>query len=102
MPVGGALDAVPVDLAFLVDIGQPRYFLVVGMTVFDQRVLQRRAKAPPERGKLRGAKPLVAEHQHRMLGEGLLDPGEGRVVEPRQIHPQRLGAERLAQRAQLR
>jgi hypothetical protein len=75
---------------------------MIGMAVADQRVLERRAKAPTECGELGGAELLVAEHQHRMFGEGLLDPGEGCVIEPGQIHPDRLGAERVPKWAQLR
>src|SRR5216683_7172948 len=73
---------------------------MIGMAVADQRVLERHPKAPPERGDIGGAELLVAEHQHRMLGEGLPDPAEGRVVEPGQIDPERFGAGRLAERAQ--
>ena len=63
----------------------------------------RRAEAAAERGEFDGAEVLVAEHQHRMLGEGALDPGEGRVVERLgQVDAERLGAERLAERAELR
>ena len=69
------------------------------MAVFDEGVLARRAKAAPEAGDVGGAEMLVAEHQHRVLGEGALDPGEGCIVEPRQIHPDRFGAKRLAQGA---
>ena len=51
------------------------------MAVLDQRVGTRRAEAAAECGELGRAQVLVAEHQHRMLGEGALDPGEGRVLE---------------------
>jgi hypothetical protein len=49
-----------------------------------------------------GAPKRRPNDQHRVLGEGGFDPGEGLIIEPRQIDPERLGAERLAQRAQLR
>ena len=48
VPIGGALDPVPVDLAVLLDIGQPRDFRVFGMAVFDQRMLARHAETPPK------------------------------------------------------
>ena len=51
------------------------------MAILDQRVLARRAEAAAERGEFGGAQVLVAEHQHRMLGKSLRDPGEGVVVE---------------------
>ena len=93
VPVGRALDAVPVDVAVLVDIAQPRHFGMLLVAVADQRVDARRAEPPPESGDIAGVELLVAKHQHRMLGEGLLDPCEGRVVEFRQIDAERLGAE---------
>ena len=52
------------------------------MAIADQGVLARRAEAAAEPGDVAGAQMLIAEHQHRMLGESLPDPGEGRVVEP--------------------
>jgi hypothetical protein len=63
-------------------------------------VLSRLSEAAPESSELGGTQPLVAEHQHRMLGEGLLCPGEGRIVERlRQVDAERLGAECFAERA---
>ena len=56
VPVGGALDAVPVDLARLLDIGQPGDFRIIGMAILDQRVRARRAEAAAEGGEL-GARP---------------------------------------------
>ena len=63
----------------------------------------RPTEAPAKGGKFGGAEVLVAEHQHRMLGEGALDPTESRVVQrPRQVDAEGFGAERLAERAQFR
>ena len=70
--------------------------------VADERVDARRAEPASEGGDIAGAEMLVAEHQHRMLGKGLLDPGESFVIELRQVDAERLGAERFAERAQLR
>ena len=81
VPVGGALDAEPVDLAVGIDIGQPRDFRVFGVAVLDERMDPRPTEAPAKGGKFGGAEVLVAEHQHRMLGEGALDPAESRVVQ---------------------
>ena len=51
------------------------------MAILDQRVGTRRAEAAAEGGELGRAQVLVAEHQHRMLGKGTLDPGEGAFLE---------------------
>src|SRR5436190_7336235 len=100
MPVGRALDPEPVDVAVLVDIGQPRYFRIFRVTVIDQRMNLWRTEAASECRQLGGTEILFAEHQHRMLGEGSLDPGEGSVVEwLGQIDAERLGAERVTKRA---
>jgi len=72
------------------------------VAVLDKRVPARRAETPAEGGKFGGAEVLVAEHQHRMLGESVRDPGEGRLVErARQVDAERLGTQRLAQRVEL-
>ena len=70
VPVGGALDAVPVDLARLLHVGQPGDFRTLGVAILDQRVGTRRAEAAAEGGELGRAQVLVPEHQHRMLGKG--------------------------------
>src|SRR5579859_5831041 len=58
------------------------------------------AKTAPKRCHFAGTQILFTEHQHRVLGESGLDPGEGLVVERlRQIDAERLGAERLSKRA---
>jgi hypothetical protein len=62
----------------------------------------RRAKAASESGDIAGTEMLTAEHQHRMLCKNLVDPGKSIVVELCQIDAERLGAERLAERAQFR
>ena len=62
----------------------------------------RRPEPPSKRGDVAGAEVLVAEDQHRMFGESLLDPGECRVIELGQIDAERLGAEGFAERAQFR
>ena len=72
------------------------------VTVLDQRMHPRLAETAPESGELGGAEMLLAEHQHRMLGKGALDPGKGVVVEAGQIDPERFGAEGLAKRPDLR
>ncbi len=103
VPVGCALDAVPVDLAGVVDIAQPGHLGDFGVAVGDERVLPWRAEAAPESRELCCAEMLVAKHQHRMLGKGPRDPGEGRLVDRlRQVDAECLSAERLAERAQLR
>jgi len=76
VPIRRALDPVPVDLAVLLDIGQPRDFRVFGVAVFDERMDPRPTEAPAKGGKFGGAEVLVAEHQHRMLGEGALQAHE--------------------------
>ena len=83
MPIGGALDAVPIDAAIFVDIAQPRHLGIFLVAIADERMDARRAEAAAEGGDVAGAEMLVAEHQDRMLGEGLADPGEGGVVELR-------------------
>ena len=72
------------------------------INVRHQRMLARQAKAPAEARQLGGAKLLVAEHQYRMLGKRPFNPGEARVVEAAQIHPDRFGAQRLPQWVQSR
>jgi hypothetical protein len=63
----------------------------------------RRTEPAPKGGDIAGAEMLVAEDQHRMLGESLLDPCESRIVEGlRQVDAESLGAERFAKRAQFR
>ena len=62
----------------------------------------RPAKARAKRGEVRRGEALLAEHQHRMFGEGLLDPGEFGIIEMRQVDPDSLGAKRLAERAEFR
>jgi hypothetical protein len=72
------------------------------MAILDQRVPPRRAEAAPERREFPGAKVLLAEHQHRMLGKRMRDPIEFRFIERlRQIDAECLGSQRLAQRAKL-
>jgi hypothetical protein len=74
---------------------------MLGVAVLDQRVLAGGAELPAERRELSGAEVLVAEHQHRMLGERLADPGGSRGVErSRQIDAEGLGAEIFAQRTE--
>ena len=103
MPVGGALDAVPVDLTGLLHVGQPRHFRTIGVTILRQRVGARRAEAPAEGGELGCTQVLIAKDQHRMLGKGRPDPGEGVGVEwLRQIDPEDLGSERCAEGTKLR
>ena len=71
------------------------------MTVIDQRMDLWRTETAPKKCQFGGAEILVAEHQHRVFGKGLFDPGKGLIVErPRQIDPERLGAERAPERAQ--
>src|SRR5204863_8828161 len=103
MPVGGALDTIPIHLAVVLDIGKPGHFRMFGMTILDQRMHARRAEPPAEHGELARTEILVAEDKHRMFGECAPDPGKGRLIEwPREIDAQCLGAERLTQRAELR
>ena len=80
VPVGGAFDAVPVDVAVRVDIAKPRDLGMFFVPVADERMDARRAEPASENGDIAGAEVLVAEHQHRMLGEGVCDPGESCVV----------------------
>src|SRR5580698_756715 len=100
MPGGGALDAEPVDLAVVMDIAQPRHVGLAGIAVVDQRMRPRLAETRAEGGEFGGGKGLLAEHQHRVPGEGLLYPGEGVVVEPREVNTKRFRAESLPQRAE--
>src|ERR1700693_6237014 len=102
MPVGGALDGVPVDLTVLLDIGQPRDFRVLPVTVLRQRMHPRRAETAAEGGNIGGAALLIAGPQDGVCGEGALDPGEGPVVEARQIDTERFRTECLAERTNLR
>src|SRR5258707_5668368 len=99
MPVSGALDAEPVDVAVLVDVGQPRHLGIFGMAVIDQRVDFRCPETAPERREFAGAEILVAKDQHRVLRERTLDPGESLGIERlRQIEADSLGAKRLLER----
>jgi hypothetical protein len=50
VPVGGALDPEPVDVAVFGHVGQPRHLGIFGVTIIDQRVKLRLAEAAPERG----------------------------------------------------
>ena len=102
MPVGGALDAVPIDPAILFDVGQPGHFRVFAVPVFQERVLAGRAEPAAERGDIRGLEFLAAEHKNGVFGEGALDPGKGRVIETGQIDPERLGPEGFAEWTQMR
>ncbi len=79
VPVRGSSDAEPVDLAVGIDVGDPGDVFIVGVPVLDQRVLTRDAKDAAKCGELVRAEILVAEDQDRMVGEGLLDPGDGRA-----------------------
>ena len=72
------------------------------VAVADERVNARSAEPAPESGDVAGAEVLTTEHQHRMFCKSLMDPGKGIVVELGQIDAERLGAERLAERAQFR
>ena len=81
MPVSGALDAIPIHLAVVLDIGKPGHFRIFGMTILDQRMHAWRAEPAAERGELGRAEILVAKHKHRMFGERAPDPGEGRLIE---------------------
>ena len=65
------------------------------MAIADERVDARRAEPASESGDVAGAEMLTAKHQHRMFGKSLLDPGECRVVELRQVDAERLGTESL-------
>ena len=81
MPVSGALDAIPIHLAVVLDIGKPGHFRIFGMTILDQRMHAWRAEPTAERGEFGRAKILVAEHKHWVFREYTPDPGEGRLVE---------------------
>src|SRR5215470_6473978 len=81
VPVSGALDAIPIHLAVVLDIGKPGHFRILGMTILDQRMHAWRAKPTAERGEFGRAKILIAEHKHRVFCEYTPDPGEGRLVE---------------------
>ena len=61
-----------------------------------------RAKAAAKIGEFAGAEILLAEYQHRVLGESALDPGEIVIVKISEIDAERFGAERLAQGTQFR
>src|SRR5262245_40450007 len=99
MPVRGSLHSIPIYLAIFLDIGEPRHFGMFGMTILDERVHTRRAEAATECGEFGRAEVLIAEHEHRMLGQCAPDPGEGPLVErPFEINSQYLGSERVAQR----
>src|SRR5438874_2288797 len=99
MPVSGALDPEPVDVAVLVDIGQPGYLGILGMTVIDQRMDLRLPEPASECRQFSGAEILVTKHQYRVFGEGVFDPGEGLGIQRlRYIHAERLGTERFAER----
>ena len=67
--------------ARLLHVGQPGDFRTIGVAILDQRVGTRRAETAAEGGELGRAQVLVPEHQHRMLGKGTLDPGEGAFLE---------------------
>src|SRR5947208_13836753 len=81
VPIGRTLDAEPVDVAVLVNIGQPGHLGKIGMAVIDQRMDLRYPEAAPESRKLYWPQILVPKHQHRMFSERILDPGEGLGVE---------------------
>src|SRR5215510_1101658 len=99
MPVGRALDPEPVDVAVLVDVGQPRHFGIFDVAVVDQRVTFRLAKAAPERRQLAGSQILVAKNQDGMARERALDPGQGVGIHwSRQIDAERLSSERARDR----
>jgi hypothetical protein len=103
VPVGGALDAVPVDLARLLHVGQPGDFGTIDVAILDQRVGTRRAEATAEGGELECTQVLTPEDQHRMLGKRRFDPGEDAGIERlQQVDPEGLGSERSAEGAKLR
>src|SRR4051794_40378810 len=71
-----------------------------GVAIVDQRMDFWPAEAAPERCKLAGAEILVAKHQHRVLSEGGLDPGECLSIERlRKIDPDCLGSKSWSERA---
>src|SRR4029453_10003342 len=99
VPVGRALDAKPVDVAVLGDVGQPRHLGVLGVTIVDQRVKLWPPEAAPERSELTGPQILLGEHQDGMRRERLFDPGQGFGIQrPRQIDAKRLSSERALDR----
>jgi hypothetical protein len=103
VPVGGALDAEPVDVAVLVDVGQPRHVRILGMAIVDERVTLRLAEAAPEGRQLAGPQVLLAEHQHGMARERALDPGQAFGVQrPGDVNIERLGGERSVDRTKPR
>jgi hypothetical protein len=69
VPVGRALDAEPIDVAVLIDIAEVRDFGMIGMAVIDERVRTRLAKASSEACQISGPEVLIAEYEHRVLGE---------------------------------
>jgi hypothetical protein len=103
VPVGGALDAVPVDLARLLHVRQPGHFGTIDVAILDQRVGSRRAEAAAEPGEGRRAQVLVSEDEHGMLGESRPDSVEGvRLERLREVDPEDLGSQRGAEGAKLR
>src|SRR5438552_15390833 len=73
------------------------------VAILGRRVGARRAEAAAEGGELGRAQVLIPEDQHRMLGKGRLDPGEGACLEwLRQIDPEGLGSQRWAEGTKLR
>ena len=63
------------------------------MPVVFEDVLAQMAKPRAKRGELVRVELLVAEHQHRMVAEDVLDLGENRVVETREVDARDFGAE---------
>ena len=103
MPVGRALHAEPVDFSVLVDVGQPRHFRILNVTVVDERMKPRLPEAAPERCELGGPQILLREHEDGMSGEGTLDPGQRfRIQRPCEIDPSCLGGQRPMDRAKAR
>jgi hypothetical protein len=73
------------------------------VAILDQRVGARRAEAAAEGGELERTQVLIPKDQHRMLGKGRLDRGEGVCLEwLRQIDPENLGSQRCAEGTKLR
>ena len=99
-------DWTPVEetrLARLLHVGQPGNFRTIDVAILGQRVGARHAEAAAEGGELGRAQVLIPEDQHRMLGEGSVDLGEGVCLEwLRQIDPEDLGSQRCAEGAKLR
>ncbi len=103
VPIGGSLNAVPVDLSVFLHVGEPGDLRAVDVAVFDQRVHARGAEATAKVGQRGGAEILVSEDEHRVLGEGLHDPGGGSFVERfAQVDVECLGAQGFAQGTELR